>query len=55
MADTEALLLIHDEKAQVLELDILLEELMGADEEVHPPGPEVREDLPGLAGGLEPG
>ena len=55
MADAEALLLVHDEKAQVLELDVLLEELVGADEEVDPSGPEVREDLPGLAGGLEPG
>ena len=27
----EALLLVHDEKAQVLELDVLLQQLVGAD------------------------
>ena len=35
VADAEALLLVDDEEAQVMELHALLDELVGADDEVH--------------------
>ena len=35
MGDTEALLFVDDQQAQVLELDVLLEQPVGADEHVH--------------------
>ena len=53
MGHAEALFLVHHQKAQVLEADVLLQQLVGADEEVDLPGLEVVEDLPGLPGGLE--
>ena len=34
MGDAEALLLVNDDKAQVLEADVLSEQAMGADEDV---------------------
>ena len=36
MGDTEALLLVDDEEPQVLERHVLLQQLVGADEKVHP-------------------
>ena len=54
MADAEALLLVHHQQPQVLEHHALLEQLVGADEQVHLSRLQVVEDLPRLGGGLEP-
>ena len=35
VADAEALLLVHDQQAQVLELHVFLQQLVGADDQVH--------------------
>ena len=55
MRHAEALLFIHDEQAQVLEDDILLQELVGADDEIHRAGSEILEGLALLGRGAEPG
>ena len=34
MADAKTLLLVHNQKAKVLELDVLLKQLVGADDQV---------------------
>ncbi len=54
VADAEALFLVHHQQPQVLEHHVFLEQLVGADEQVHLPGAQVVENLPGLGGGLEP-
>ena len=52
VADAEALLLVDDDQPQVLERDVLLEEAVGADHDVHRPPFEAGEDL--LLLGLRP-
>ena len=41
VGDAEALLLVHHQQAQVLELDGLLQQLVGADDDVHGAGPQI--------------
>ncbi len=41
MGDTEALLLVDDEQAQVLEGDVLLQQLVGADDQIHVAGGQI--------------
>ena len=51
----EALLLVDDHEAEVLELDLLGQQPVGADHHVHGPVLQPGERLLGLLGGLEPG
>ena len=53
MRHAEALLLIDDEKAQVLEMDLLLQQLVRADDEVDLAGLQVKERLFDLRGRAE--
>ncbi len=55
VADAEALLLVDDEEAQVLELDVRREQTVGADHDVDRPVRQAVADRLGLAGGEEPG
>ena len=55
MRHAEALLFIHDEQAKILEDDILLQELVGADDEIHRAGSEILEGLALLGRGAEAG
>ena len=52
--DTETLLLVDDQQAQVLERDVGREQAMGADDAVDLAGLQVVHDLLGLGGGQEP-
>ena len=45
VADTEALLLIDDQQPQILELDRFLQQLVGADDEIHGACPQIRQGL----------
>ncbi len=51
---TEALFLVDDEEAEVLELHVVREEPVGADDAVDLAGLDALDDLLGLAGGEEP-
>ena len=51
----EALLLVDDEQPQVLEHHVLLQQLVGADDQVQRPGPQVCQSFAGLGGGAEAG
>ena len=51
--DTEALLLVDDDQAQVLELDLGVEQLMRADDHVHGAVLEALDRVVDLLGGLE--
>ena len=50
MGDSEALLFIDDEEAELREIDILREQAMGADEDVDPPLARVFDGLPRVGG-----
>ena len=54
MGDAEALLLVDDEKSQILEGNVLREQAVGTDHNVHDPLLEVRDRLFDLAGRPEP-
>ena len=49
MGDSEALLFIDDEEAELREIDILREQAMGADEDVDPPLARVFDGLPRIS------
>ena len=51
--DAEALLLVDDDQAEILELHVLLHQAMGADEDVDGAGGGVLEDLADLASRAE--
>ena len=51
----EALLLVHHQQPQILELHVLLEEPVGADEQVHAPLPYPAQSLLHLRAGAEAG
>ena len=51
--DTEALLLVDDDQAEVLDLDVGVEQAVGADDDVDRPVAEAGDDLLGLLVGLE--
>ena len=55
MGHAEALLLINDQQAQVLELHTLLQQLVGADQKVQVPGAGRLQNALLLLGGGEPG
>jgi len=44
VSDTETLLFIDDEQAEILELDVFGEESMSADDDVNLAGFDIRED-----------
>ena len=54
MGHAEALLLVDDQKAQILELDALLQQPVGPDQQVDGPLLQPPEDLPALPRSLEP-
>ncbi len=54
MADAEALLLVDDEQPQILKLDALLQQLVGADDQVHVAGGNIPQGLLLHFGGAEP-
>ena len=43
MRDAEALFLVDDEKAEVLEADVLLQQLVRADDQIDPPRTQIHE------------
>ena len=45
MGDAEALLLVHHQQAQILELHVLLQQAVGADEHVDAAALQVGQDL----------
>ena len=55
VGDAEALLLVDDEEAEVLELDVLRQEPVGADDHVDRAALDVAHHRLGLLGGEEPG
>ena len=55
MLDAETLLLVDDDKAQVVEPDVLGEEAVGADDDVHAAGLQAPQGLFLLFGGAEAG
>ena len=55
VAHPEALLLVHHQEPQVVEVEVLPQQLVGADEQVHRPLLGAAEDVPGLGGGAEAG
>ena len=54
VADTEALLLVDDQQAQVLEFYALLNQLVGADDHIHGARRQIPQGLLLLLGGAEP-
>ena len=54
MRHAKTLLLVHHQKAQILELDALLQELMGSNDHIQGAGPEVLEGLLLLGRRAEP-
>ena len=54
VADAEALLLVNNKEPQVLKADVLLEQPVGADEQVNLPRAQLPQDLPALPRRLEP-
>ena len=55
MLDAEALLLVDDDQAEVLEPDLLAQQAVGADDQVDGAVGQAGEHRLGLAVGLEPG
>ena len=55
VADAEALLLVHDEQAQVFELDVFAQQLVGADDQIHGAGLHGGDGALLLGGGAEAG
>ena len=55
MADAEALFLVHDQQAQILERHVLLQQLVGADEHIHLPRRRAAQRVFLLLGRAEPG
>ncbi len=54
VGDAEAVLLVHDQQAEVLELDVLAEQPVGADDDVHRAVLQALDDLLLLLGRAEP-
>ncbi len=54
LLDAEALLLVHDQQAEVLRPDVAREQAVGADQDVHLPLRVALEDLPNLSGLPQP-
>ena len=54
VGDAEPLLLVHDQKSQILELNAFLQQLVGANDHIHLAGGQVVEGLFLLRGGAEP-
>ena len=55
MGHAEALLLVHDQEPKVLEDDILLQQLVGAHDQIHRARPQALDGPPLLGRGPEPG
>ena len=53
MGDAEPLFLVHHQQAQILELHILLQQPVGADEHIHRPVRRPGQGLFHLGGGAE--
>ena len=55
MGHAEALLLVDDQQAQILERHVLTQQLMGADQQIHPACLHPLQHILDLFGGSEPG